>query len=118
MVAVHNNIDELLAADLHGELSEPERQELHQHLVDCAECRLHHKEEQTVNRMLQATLEHARPAFGFERRMLGAFRNRVSSRDRYITPFVVNAMRSWVAQIAAAAAILLALVQVGRMVTG
>ena len=59
MVTIHENINEYLAADLHGELSESEREEMHTHLMECAECRAHYKEEQLTHKVLQATLESA-----------------------------------------------------------
>ena len=58
MVIIHENINEYLAADLHGELSESEREELHTHLMECVECRAYHNEEQRTPKVLQATLEN------------------------------------------------------------
>ena len=55
MVTIHENINEYLAADLHGELSESEREEMHTHLMKCAECRAPYKEEQLTHKILQAT---------------------------------------------------------------
>src|SRR5437868_5749565 len=118
MTTVHNDIDELLAADLHGELSDSEREELHTHLMECADCRVRHKEEQIMNKVLQATMEFAKPTYGFEQRMLNAFRIHVPNRNPVLVRFLVNTMRSRFAQLAAAAALLLALVQVGRLLTG
>ena len=39
MATVHDEIDNWLAADVHGELYEEERSALHTHLVECAACR-------------------------------------------------------------------------------
>ena len=38
MATVHDEIDNWLAADIHGELSDDERSALHTHLVECAAC--------------------------------------------------------------------------------
>src|SRR3982751_3008861 len=118
MTTIHEQIDELLAADLHEQLKETERQELHAHLVECAECRQLHKEHQTMNRILTDTFEEAKPDMKFEQRMLGAFRQRVPDRRPGVMRFLLTAMRSRATQLAAAAALLLALVQTGRMITG
>ena len=37
MPTIHEQIDEFLAADLHGELSTAEQNALHAHLIECAE---------------------------------------------------------------------------------
>jgi hypothetical protein len=115
-MTAHDNIDNLLAADLHGELSNAERSELHTHLLDCAICRQAHQETKIMNQLLEEKLEKPDPAF--EQRMLGAFRNRVPEKSRSIPNLIVGFMRLRSAQIAGVAAILLALVQVGRMITG
>ena len=36
MATIHEEIDNWLVADIHGELSKEERSALHAHLVDCA----------------------------------------------------------------------------------
>ncbi len=118
MTTIHDQIDELLAADLHEQLSEAERHELHMHLVECAECRQLHREHQLMNTMLNDTFEEAKPDLKFEQRTLAAFRDRVPDRGPGMMRFVVIAMRSRATQIAAIAAVLLALVQTGRMITG
>lgn len=118
MTPIHDEIDELLAADLHEQLSETERQELHAHLVECAQCRQLRKEHETMNRILSDTFEEAKPDMKFEQRMLGAFRSRVPDRGPGVIRLLMLAMRSRATQIAVAAAVLLALVQTGRMLTG
>jgi len=118
MVAIHENINEYLAADLHGELSESEREELHTHLMGCAECRAHHKEEQLTHKVLQATLENAKPTLGFEQRMVASFRNRVPNKNPRLSGFFVNALRLRLIQAAGVAFVFFALVQVGRILTG
>ncbi len=118
MVTIHENINEYLAADLHGELSQSEREELHTHLMECAECRTHYKDEQVTHKVLQATLEIAKPALGFEQRMVASFRNRVPKKNPRLSGFFVNALRLRVIQAAGVAAVFFLLVQMGRVLTG
>jgi hypothetical protein len=118
MVTIHDNINELLAADLHGELSESEREELHTHLMECAECRLLHKEEQLTHKVLQATLESTKPPLGFEQRMVSSFRNRIPNQGPRLIGFFVNALRWRAIQTVGIAAIFIVLVQMGRILTG
>ena len=118
MVTIHENINEFLAADLHGELSESEREELHTHLMECAECRSLHKEEQLTHKLLQATVERAKPSLGFEQRMISSFRNRVPKRNRRLSGFFVNALRWRAIQAVGVAALFFVLVQMGRVLTG
>jgi Domain of unknown function (DUF4349) len=118
MLTIHDRIEEFLAADFHDELSEAEREDLHTHLMECAGCRTLHKEERIINEVMQSTLEHAKPIFGFENRILSAFRNRVPYRPRRVSGFFVNAIRSRALQIAVGAALLLALFELGQFVSG
>jgi len=117
MAIIHDEIDSWLAADLHGELSDHEQNALHTHLVDCAVCRKTHQEIKAMNKILEETLiqEKADPAF--EQRMLAGFRNRVPQRSG-VVKLLVALMRLRATQIAAIAAVLLGLVQIGRMITG
>jgi hypothetical protein len=118
MVTIHENINEFLAADLHGELSESEREELHTHLMECAECRSLHKREQLTHKLLQATVERAKPPLGFEQRMISSFRNRVPKRNRRLSGFFVNALRWRAIQAVGVAALFFVLVQIGRFLSG
>jgi hypothetical protein len=118
MVTIHENINEFLAADLHGELSESEREELHTHLMECAECRSLHKEEQLTHKLLQATVERAKPPLGFEQRMISSFRNRVPNRKPRLNGFFVNALRWRAIQAVGVAALFFILVQMGRVLSG
>ncbi|HEU5245620.1 MAG TPA: DUF4349 domain-containing protein [Candidatus Udaeobacter sp.] len=117
MATIHDEIDTWLAADLHGELSDKERSALHAHLVDCAACRKTHQEIKTMNKILEETLAQEKPDPAFEQRMLSDFRNRVPQRSGLVK-LLVDLMRLRAVQVSAVAAILLALVQVGRMITG
>src|SRR5438876_388902 len=117
MATIHDEIDNWLAADLYGELSENERSVLHAHLVDCVICRKTHQETKTMNKILEETLAQEKPDPAFEQRMLAAFRNRIPQRNGLVKS-LVDLMRLRPVQITAVAAILLALVQMGRVITG
>ena len=117
MPTVHDEIDTWLAADLHGELSDKERDALHAHLVDCAACRKTHQEIKTMNKILEETLGQEKADPAFEQRMLAGFRSRVPQRSGLVK-LLVDLMRLRATQIAAVAAVLLGLVQIGRMITG
>jgi hypothetical protein len=117
MATIHEEIDTWLAADLHGELSDTERGALHTHLVDCAACRRTHQETKAMNKILEETLEQERADPAFEQRMLAGFRSRVPQQTG-LAKLLVDLMRLRATQIAAVAAVLLGLVQIGRMITG
>jgi anti-sigma factor RsiW len=117
MATIHNEIDNWLAADLHSELSEDERSALHRHLVDCAACRKLHQETKLMNKILEESFAQEKPDPAFEQRMLAGFRNRIPEKSGLVK-FVDDLMRLRAAQIAAVAAVLLGLVQIGRMITG
>ena len=117
MATIHDEIDTWLTADLHGELSDNERSALHAHLVDCAVCRKTHQEIKNMNKILEETLAQEKPDPVFEQRMLAGFRNRVPQRSGLVK-LLVDLMRLRATQIAAVAAVLLGLVQIGRMITG
>jgi len=117
MATIHDEIDTWLAADLHGELSESERSALHTHLVDCAACRKTHQEIKVMNKILEETLAQEKPDPVFEQRMLAGFRSRVPQRSGLVK-LLVDLMRLRATQIAAVAAVLLVLVQIGRLITG
>ena len=117
MATIHDEIDNWLAADLHGELSTNERSALHAHLVDCGACRKTHQEIKLMNKILEETLAQQKPDPAFEQRILAGFRNRVPQRSGLVK-LLVDLMRLRATQIAAVAAVLLGLVQIGRMITG
>jgi anti-sigma factor RsiW len=116
MATVHHEIDNWLAADLHGQLSADERSALHAHLVDCAECRKTHQETKAMNKILEETLAQEKPDPAFEQRMLAGFRHRIPERSRLLK-LLSELMRLRAAQVTAVAAVLLGLVQLGRMST-
>src|SRR5437588_12436951 len=117
MATIHDEIDSWLAADLHGELSNNERNALHAHLLDCAGCRKTHQEIKTMNKILEETLAQEKPDSAFEQRMLAGFRKRAPQRAGLVK-LLVDLMRLRAVQITAVAAALLGLVQIGRMITG
>jgi len=117
MSTIHEQIDELLAADLHGELSTAEREAFHAHLVDCAECRQAFQEEKNMHKVLNETLSDKKADTGFEQRMVSRFRDRVPQRTGLIQ-LITNLVRLRAVQLTAAAALLLSMVQMGRMITG
>ncbi len=118
MATIHDEIDNWLAADLHGELLEDERSALHTHLVECATCRKAHQETKAMNKILEETLAQEKPDPAFEQRMLAGFRRRIPQRRSGFGGSIVDLMRLRALQFTAAAAILVALVQMGRMITG
>src|SRR4051812_31095263 len=117
MATIHEQLDELLAADLHDELTSAERDEFHAHLVDCAECRHAFQEGKTMNRILNETMAEKKADPAFEQRMVSRFRDRVPKRAGLIA-LITDLMRVRAVQVTAAAAILLALAQMGKMLTG
>src|SRR6266404_7840674 len=117
MATTHEQIDELLAADLHDKLTAVERDEFHAHLVECAACRQAFQEGKTMNRILNETLAEKKADAAFEQRMVSRFRDRVPKRSGLIS-LITDLMRVRAVQLTAVAAILLALAQMGRMITG
>jgi Domain of unknown function (DUF4349)/Putative zinc-finger len=117
MATVHDEIDNWLAADLYGELSADEESQLHTHLVECATCRKTHQETKSTNKILEETLAQHKADPNFEQRMLAGFRNRVSEKTGLLK-LLADLMRMRAAQVTAIAAMLLGLVQLGRMITG
>jgi len=117
METFHDDIDNWLAADLYSELSDEEQQQLHTHLVECAACRKAHQETKTMNKILEETLVQQKPDPSFEQRMLAVFRHRVPDRSKLLK-LLTDLMRMRAAQVTAVAAVLLGLVQLGRMITG
>jgi hypothetical protein len=117
MATIHDEIDNWLAADIHGELSDNERGALHAHLVECAACRKAHQANKVMNKILEETLAHEKADPSFEQRMLSGFRSRIPQRTGLVK-LLVDLLRLRAVQITAVAAVLLALVQIGRMITG
>jgi anti-sigma factor RsiW len=117
MPTIHEQIDELLAADLHGELSVAERDAFHAHLVDCVDCRQAFQEEKNMHKLLNETIADKKSDAGFEQRMVARFRDRVPQRPGLVQ-LVTNLVRLRPVQLTAAAALLLSMVQMGRMITG
>ena len=117
MPTIHEQIDELLAADLHGELSAAERNAFHAHLVDCADCRQAFQEEKNMHKLLNETLADKKADAGFEQRMVSRFRDRIPQRPGLIQ-LLTNLTRLRAVQLTAAAALLLSMIQLGGVITG
>src|ERR1043165_2139028 len=117
MSTIHEQLDALLAADLLDELTAAEREEFHAHLVECAECRQAFQEGKTMNRILNETMAEQKADPAFEQRMVSRFRDRVPKRTGLIA-LITDLMRVRAVQLTAAAAVLLALAQMGKMITG
>ena len=117
MATTHEQIDELLAADLHDELTAAERDEFHSHLVECAECRQAFQEGKNMNKILNEMMADKKADPAFEQRMVSRFRDRVPKRSGLIS-LITDLMRVRAVQVTAVAAILLALAQMGKMITG
>jgi len=117
MPTIHEQIDELLAADLHGELSSAERDAFHAHLVDCTDCRQAFQEEKNMHKILNEIIADKKADTGFEQRMVARFRDRVPRRPGLVQ-LVTNLVRLRAVQLTAAAALLLSMVQMGRVITG
>src|SRR5205814_8420928 len=83
----------------------------------CAVCRKAHQQTKTMNKILEETLAPEKPDSTFEQRMLAGFRTRIPERTG-VVKLLANLVRLRAAQIAAVAAVLLGLVQIGRMLTG
>src|SRR5688572_5351580 len=117
MATIHEQFDELLAADLHDELTATERDGFHAHLVECAECRQAFQEGKNMDRIINETLADKKADAGFEQRMVSRFRDRVPKR-RGLISLMTDLLRVRAVQLTAVAALLLALAQMGKMITG
>jgi len=115
---IHNEIEEWLAADAHDQLADGERAAFEQHLAACTSCRALQEEEKQMHQLLENTLatESADPAF--EERMVRRFRDKLPAPNHGLGMVLANLLRMRATQITAAVALLLTLVQVGKMITG
>ena len=105
-MTIHDEIDNYLAADLHNELSDEERNALHTHLVECADCRKIHQETKTMNTALEEKLADEKPNPAFEQRMLAHFRNRAANRSRPMK-FIADILHLRVVRVAVATVFLI-----------
>ncbi|MHC5082309.1 MAG: YfbK domain-containing protein [Planctomycetota bacterium] len=71
---IHAKIEEWIAAESAGGLSEEERFALANHVTACEECRKVYQESQLVSEAVETTLAADRPGEDFEDRMVAAFR--------------------------------------------
>ncbi len=115
---IHDEIESWLAAEVHDQLAADERAALQQHLAGCAACRALQEEEKQMNQLLEKTLATEATDPAFEQRMLSRFRHKVPEGGGSLLAFFSGLLRMRAAQVTAVAALLLTLVQVGKMVTG
>ena len=115
---IHNEIEEWLAADVHDQLADEERAAFEQHLAACTSCRALQEEEKQMHQLLENTLATESADLAFEQRMVRRFRDTLPAPNRGLSTFLASLLRMRAAQITAAAALLLTLVQVGKMITG
>src|SRR5437764_14188778 len=117
MATIHDEIDNWLAADVHAQLSEKERHELHTHLVECPTCRKLYQENKIMNQILEEKFMQEKQDAAFEQRMVARFHDRIPDPSGGISKLIVDLMRLRAMQITAVAAVLLALMQVGHLIT-
>lgn len=115
---IHDEIDGWLAADLHQQLHPEERARLQQHLADCPQCRALLEENKNMHQLLEKTLAEESPGPGFEEKMVRRFRKNGAPRAHGFLALLNSLIRLRVTQVTALAAVLLTLVQIGRIVTG
>src|SRR5205809_7953206 len=70
MATLHDEIDNWLAADLHAQLSEKERHELHTHLVECTTCRKIYQENKIMNQILEEKFTQQKTEAAYVQRMV------------------------------------------------
>jgi anti-sigma factor RsiW len=104
------------AASLLGDLSPEEQAAWNDLIQHDPEARARHEEFAAMNNLLQSHIAAAAPAPDFEQRVVGGFRRRV--RRESLLARLSRLIRLPVVYIPAAAAVLVALVQVGSMLTG
>src|SRR3954462_2111937 len=114
---IHNDLESWLSAAVHEPLSAAEDAEFKEHLASGESCRALYEEELTMSKMIESTLEEAKPDLAFEQRVVSRFRKSVPQRTSFM-PLLAGLFRMRAAQITAVAALLLTLVQVGRTLTG
>src|SRR3954466_15691475 len=105
---IHNDIERWLAAAVHEQLSSEERTEFNEHLASCETCRALYEEELTMSKIIESSLEGAKPDLAFEQRVVSSFRKSVPQRTG-LMPLLVSLFRMRATQIAAVAALLLTL---------
>src|SRR5437588_2119247 len=113
MPTIHEQIDEFLAADLHGELSTAEQNALHAHLIECAQCRKDFQEEKNMHKLLNEIMSDQKADPAFEQRMIARFRDRVPKRLGLMN-LISYLMYMRAVQITGVAAVLLTLVTTGH----
>lgn len=115
---IHEEIESWLIADLHQQLNADEHASLEGHLARCGACRALQEENKDMHRLLEKTLAQQAPGLAFEEKMVRRFRERMPTRGSGLVGLLSTLIRLRITQVTALAAILLALVQVGRILTG
>lgn len=117
MPTIHDDIEPWLAAAVHDELSAEERAAFDAHLATCAACRALHQEEINMSKAIENTFAAERPDGAFEQRVLSGFRRSVPRSSGGVVSFFSHLLHARATQITAVAAVLLGLVQIGRIIT-
>lgn len=117
MPTIHEDIEPWLAASVHDQLFPEERNQLQEHLAQCEKCRALHQQEFATNAMITTAFDEMKPDLAFEQRVLSGFRKKLPHRAGLI-PLCASLFRFRATHIVAIAAVLLTMVQVGRVVTG
>lgn len=115
-LTIHDDIEPWLAASVHEQLSVEERAAFEAHLASCSSCRALHQEQTAMSKLIENTLADERPDFDFEQRVVSRFRNTAPQKSAFAS-LLANLLRTRATQLTAVAAVLLALVQIGRLVT-
>ena len=117
--SIHEHPEEWLAAALADDLSPEERRALDAHLAGCEPCRALQADFAALDDTLLRDFPAAvGPAVGFETRLVAGFRRRRDGRFARLNTLVGWLLRQRGAQVAGVAAALLALVEIGRLLTG
>ena len=114
MKSVHDEIEEWVGGALCESLHPEERKSFETHLANCEACRTYYQEEKRMSELIAASLESEGPSPDFEQRMVLAFRGRPEHWLRRLGAWM---LLSRSVQLTGAMAALLALVQIGSLVT-
>jgi hypothetical protein len=118
MSRIDQQLEELILADLEGDLTPDEQAQLEAHLAANPTAQAHKEELKAVENAVESGFTAVRPKGDFETRMVAAFRRGISVRRRSWPARLLGWWRLPAVYIPAAAAILVGLVQVGSVLTG
>lgn len=114
---IHDEIEEWMAGALCGALTPEEQQAFERHLAECPLCRSLYAEEQKMNTLLNTTFSELRPDPNFERRVLAGFREKTARGGFHPLRGLVWFVQLRPVQAVFAMLVLLAMVQVGALLT-